>query len=364
MKLNTDDWKEFRLDKIFSIDRGKEAAPNQNEDGDCLLINETDNNNGFTRKVVPTKVFKGNAITVSINFGENVFYQPEDFCASVNIAILKNNDMNEYSGLFLVNILKAENKKYSYGYKTSNERLLNTILKLPILHNDDGTPFIDETHQYSEEGYVPDWKWMEDYIKFLKHKPLTTKNKPEYVSDLKVKEWKEFYFGKLISKIYKAKALNKDDLVEANDIEDGIRYITRTSENNGCELLADINGISEEYIEEGNAISIGDTTATCFYQKNKFITGDHMVVVRTDWLNELVALYIVTILNNERYKYSYGRAFLMDRIKETLIKLPIKHNPDGTPFIDEKHQYSEKGYIPDWQFMEDYMKSLPYGDRI
>ena len=73
---------------LFSIDRGSEAAPNQNEDGWCPLINETESDNGFTRLAEPTEVFPGNAITISINFAENVFYQPEDFCASVNIAIL------------------------------------------------------------------------------------------------------------------------------------------------------------------------------------------------------------------------------------------------------------------------------------
>ena len=73
-----------------------------------------------------------------------------------------------------------------------------------------------------------------------------------------------------------------------------------------------------------------------------------MVVVRADnWLNEKTALYIVTILNNEQFKYSYGRAFLMDRIKDTIIKLPVNENDN-----------------PDWNYMENYIKSLPYGDRL
>ena len=73
-----------------------------------------------------------------------------------------------------------------------------------------------------------------------------------------------------------------------------------------------------------------------------------MVVVRADsWLNKYTGMYIVAILNNERYKYSYGRAFLMDRIENTLVKLPSA--ADGKP---------------DWQFMENYIKSLPYGDRL
>lgn len=175
---------------------------------------------------------------------------------------------------------------------------------------------------------------------------------------LDINNWEEFVFGKLICSIAKAKALNKDDLQIATNAKSGIRYITRTGENNGCEFLAELSSVDSNFIQEGNAITIGDTTATCFYQSEKFITGDHMVVVRADWLNEILSLYIVTILNKEQYKYSYGRAFLMDRIKNTLIKLPILHNEDGTIHIDASKKYSDDGYVPDWKFMEDYIKSL------
>lgn len=160
--------------------------------------------------------------------------------------------------------------------------------------------------------------------------------------NLNIQNWKEFRFGDLISDIYKSKSINKDDLTIAKDDSYSIRYITRTGENNGCELLADVRDVDKKCIEKSNAISIGDTTATCFYQSKDFITGDHMVVVRADqWLNEYTALYIVAVLKNEQYKYSYGRAYLMDRIKDTIIKLPVDTN--------------EK---PDYQFMEDYIKSL------
>lgn len=154
---------------------------------------------------------------------------------------------------------------------------------------------------------------------------------------------KEFRFGDLITDIHKARAINKDDLSPvAEGSEYAIRYITRTGENNGCELLADIREIDSAIIEAGNAITVGDTTATCFYQAEQFITGDHMVVIRADnWLNQNTGLYIVSLLTNEQYKYSYGRAFLMDRIQDTMLKLPA--NADGNP---------------DWQFMENYIKSL------
>jgi len=368
MKLDVQNWKGFLVDKLFTLENGK-ANQGMLEDGDeCFYIGAKKDDNGVMLHCIKDEALmqRGNCIIFICNGQGSVGYanyMDVDFIGTTDIVAGYNENLNSHNGLFIATVLCQERPKYSFGRKWKTH-LRDTVIDLPIQHNPDGTPVIDDTNKYSDEGYLPDWKWMEDYIKSLHHKPLTTKNKAEQVPELKVNEWREFCFGKLISKIYKSKALNKEDLVEAKDNTNGIRYITRTAENNGCELIADSVSVPEEYIQEGNAISIGDTTATCFYQKDRFITGDHMVVVRTDWLNELLALYVVSILNNEQYKYSYGRAFLMDRIKETIIRLPVLINPDGTPVIDDTYKYSEEGYVPDWKFMEDYIKALPYGDRL
>lgn len=173
LELNVKEWKEFKVGDLFTQERGKESSPNQNNTGDIPIVNETDNNNGITRCVTPTKIFNGNAITISINAAENVFYQPNDFCASVNIAILKAPWLNLYNGLFIVSLLKSNNSKYSYGYKTSKDKINNTVLRLPICYevSPDGTktPKTDPTHKYSEEGYVPDFDYMETYIKSLQY---------------------------------------------------------------------------------------------------------------------------------------------------------------------------------------------------
>ncbi len=149
MTLNTTNWKEYKLSDLFKQNRGCEKAPNQNENGLIKCINEIDSNNGFTRMVEPTKIFAGNAITISINFAKNVFYQPDEFCASVNIAIIRNKEINKYNGLFIVSILRKLYEKYSYGYKISKEKINNTIIKLPSVNNE------------------PDWQFMENYIKSL-----------------------------------------------------------------------------------------------------------------------------------------------------------------------------------------------------
>lgn len=129
--------------------------------------------------------------------------------------------------------------------------------------------------------------------------------------NLNVDSWKEFRLGDLFSEMYKAEAHVKGEL-ECYDVplDNTIRFVSRTEMNNGCDCYVLNNGLSG--IEKANAIAIGDTTATCFYQGEDFVCGDHMVICRADWINLHTALFIISILKQEKYKYSYGRAFKME----------------------------------------------------
>lgn len=152
-KIDTSGWKEFRVGDLFAQERGKEKAPKQNEPGDCPLIQETNNNNGFDRMVVPTKIIKGNSITVSINYAQNVFYQAEDFCASVNIAVLRNSHLNRYNSQFVCSVLRNAHQKFDYTSKISKELLNKEMIMLPV----------DKTGQ-------PDWAYMEEYMREMEER--------------------------------------------------------------------------------------------------------------------------------------------------------------------------------------------------
>ena len=71
------------------------------------------------------------------------------------------------------------------------------------------------------------------------------------------------------------------------------------------------------------------------------------VLIRNKKLNKYNGLFICTVLNQDVYKYSYGRARILDKIKQEIIKLPVDKNGN-----------------PDWDYMEKYIKSLPYSDLI
>ena len=69
---------------------------------------------------------------------------------------------------YLILLLNQNIYKYSYGRGVKEKTYMTEILRLPICYEEDGiTPKIDGTRKYSEEGYIPDFKWMENYVKKL-----------------------------------------------------------------------------------------------------------------------------------------------------------------------------------------------------
>lgn len=343
MNLNFLDWKEYYVDNLFHVINGKGITKEELSEhpGDLDVVQSGENNNGVIGKTNIDYCIEKRysfctepCLTIARSGSAGFVSFHDKGCVvgdSAKILLLKNENArtrNVY--LFMLTLLSANRFKYSYGRKVTTPLCRNTIIKIPVKND------------------IPDWRFMEDYIESLKHKPITTHNLKNTISPPQIHSWKEFRFGDLITDIYRSAPINKEEIILSNAIEHSVRYITRTATDNGCEALALRDEISEDIVEKGNAISIGDTTATCFYQEKEFITGDHIVVVRADeWMNKYTALFVLTLLQKEQFKYSYGRAFLMDQIKNTLIKLPINEVGD-----------------PDWKYMEEYIKSLPFGDRI
>ena len=382
MDLNVQNWKEFRLNKVFTLKGGFfNKKPEHSEVGTIPFLASTENNNGVTEyyslndiiswnkvgepdNTLANKLFSANCIAVTVNGSVcNAFYQKTQFTCSHDITqlCLKHHTMNEYIGQFLCTVIMMDKYRWNYGRKPHDVKKFEmSIIKLPIKYNEDNIPVIDENRIYSDEGYIPDWQFMEDYIKSLHHKQITTRVKSDNVKDLDTDNWEEFKVSNLFNRIYKAKAYTKEEVVE---VDKGIHFVSRTDCNNGIDITVD-KDTRYAGLEEANCITIGDTTATVFYQNEKFIAGDHMVVLRADWLNIKRGLFFRTLFAQEGIRYCYGRAYRMDLIKDILLKLPIKRDGNGNPVIDDNRTYSDKGYIPDWQFMEDYINSLPYSDRI
>ena len=202
---------------------------------------------------------------------------------------------------------------------------------------------------------------MKDYIKSLHHKPLVTQNKGTNVSRLNIASWKKFVLGRLF-KVELSKGDIKLDEVDKGDIP----LVSSGESNNGIVGYIDEKGDGKAEIFKGNKITI-DMFGNPFYQEDDFYAVSHgrvNILEPKFELNRPIGLFISSIIKKEQYKFSYGRAVYSAEASNMIIELPVQHNDDGTPCIDVSRTYSNDGYIPDWAWMENYIKSLPYGDRL
>lgn len=366
MNLRTENWKVFYLKNLYEIRMGNGFDKNKMSDEapSVNFVSRISYGNGvdcIVDYVDGIEPFEEGLLTVALggSYLGSCFVQERPFYTGQNVAVMTpvTNEMSHSVNLFISGLVRYESKVkyYAFGRELNSHINRDFSIKLPIQQNVDGTPFVDNACKYSKEGYVPDWKWMEDYIKSLHHKPLTTKNKKDKIPNLLIDDWKEFKVGHVFNCETTSLSI-KDDLSDGN-----VPFISRTAENNGCDGYVEIDC---DKITKGNCLTIGAEGIYSFYQPIDFATGNKVYQLRNENMNPHIALFLATILNLEDYRYSYGRARILSKLKEEIIKLPIQYNEDGTPYMDNTYKYSEEGYVPNWRFMEDYIKSLPYGDRI
>lgn len=365
MELNVQDWEEYRVDKLFSVVLSKGDIKEDDMDcGTVRLVSSGETNNGIVAHIDSSgdgkaEIFNGNVITADMFC--NAYYQNECFYAvshgRVNI-LLPNFEFNSNIGLFISTIINNEKYKYSYGRALYGNVVSSMIINLPTqINKDNNTYVIDENRTYSDEGYIPDWQFMEDYIKSLHHKPITTKVKNDNIPELNIQLWEWFSMGKLFD-IRKGKRLTSADQEEGNN-----NYVGAIDSNNGI-----ANHIGQAPIHEANTISLSynGSVGEAFYQSEPYWATDDVNALysRYKGFNKQIGLFMATVIRQEKYKFSYGRKWTLENMNSTDIKLPIKRDNNGSPIIDDNRTYSDNGYIPDWQYMEDYINSLPYSDRI
>ena len=268
-----------------------------------------------------------------------------DFIGTTDIVAGYNDKLNQYNGLFIATVLCQERPKYSFGRKWKTH-LKDTVIKLP----------------QTNEG-TPDWAYMESYIKALRSKQITTKNTEQGKVSLDIGQWKYFF----LKDICKISMGNKLDYAVMTTENPSVNFVGRSAENEGVMGRVDaITGIAP-YKAGSISVALGGSLGSSYVQTEDFYTSQNVSVLEFDDTVSIHAkLFITTcIMFESRYKYfPFGRE-LNTHIKTDFgFILPIKRDCNGVPVIDETYTYSAEGYIPDWDYMERYMKSLPYSDRI
>lgn len=234
-------------------------------------------------------------------------------------------------------------KEWISAYFNRTEKLGFSILK-NVSENDEWLVEAYMKTDYSALNKNSFQDSIKDYITYRFYNNLTksisTKPKNSREIVFNVKKWKSFTISSLFD-VMGSKTTPKRNLQE---IGNGIYpYITTSSVNNGVE------GFYDFYTEDGNVLVVDSAVkGVCSYQAQKFTASDHVEKLIPKFeLNPYIAMFFITLVNLEGYRYSYGRKFNQIRIKETEIMLPVGKNNE-----------------PDYKFMEDYIKSLQYSDSI
>ncbi len=218
--------------------------------------------------------------------------------------------MNKWQLLYYCMCLSANKYKYSYG-RQANKTLRDLLIPA-------NTP---------------------DYVTNLDIKKPSSKPSNNIKLALNTNKWKCFLY-KDIFDIKKGSRLTK-----YNQILGNIPYISSSSLNNGVDGYIENGHTDENCITFACYGSIGEV----FYQKGKVWVSDNANVFYTKDrdLNIYIAMFLITILRLDKFRFSYGMTGKKKRLEFFKIKLPV--DTQGNP---------------DWQFMEDYIKSLAYSSNL
>lgn len=343
-KFNTSEWKEFPLSKLFYITFGNKFDYNKmTESGNTQIafVSRTASNNGvsgWVEEVEEVKPYPAGCLTVALGGSLGAtFVQPKQFYTGQNVAVLADKKsgekiLNIEEKLFVAMLIKkeCESRFVAFGRELNKHIKKDFTIRLPAL----------------EDNSI-DWIALREISKgVLNEVSVSTANVVSQFSNMS--SWKRFRIGDLFytnekGKLPRGKVHSKDTLQDGSDFF----YVGAKKRDNGIMYRC---GYDEKLLSKGNCIvficngqgSVGYTN----YIDTDFMASGDVALGYNKWLNKYNALFLVTILDKERFKYSFGRKW-GKYLADTEVLLPSTEKSE-----------------PDWQYMEEYIKSLPYGDQI
>lgn len=286
------------------------------------FVSRTEKNNGISAYVEEELDIEINlAHTLSVAVGGSVlstFYQPLPFYTGFHVLVLTpKKEMSVVEMLFYAKCISANKYKYNYG-RQANKTLKNILIpsKIPaVLNNHLASCYKDLLKNISSGSII------KEKIR------------------LEIDKWKHFE----LTKLFKIQGSKTTPLLELEEYGKGkYPYVTTQATDNGIE------GFYDFYSEEGNVLTVDSAVlGYCSYQSLSFSASDHVEKLIPKFkMNKYIAMFLVTILNLEQYRYNYGRKCSQTRMKEISIKLPDKNGN------------------PNFEYMENYIKSLAYSSSI
>jgi hypothetical protein len=318
-----------RVSDIFDFSYGTKLDLNkmeivQKRNNDTVnYISRTSKNNGnsaIVKRIKDINPIKSGAITVSLGgtYVLSSFFHDYEFYTAQNVGILRPKiQLTNLEILFYCQSITANRFRYGAFGREANRTLKDLLIP--------------------SKDSIPNWVNEVDLHQFENSNQAFLKTKPP---EINAKYWKYFEYQNLFD-IKRGKGPRIKDL----DGSGSTPVVTSSDSNNGWTAVTNV-----QPIHDGNTIGVNrnGSIAEAFYQPIPFCSTEDVHIFEPKFkMNKYIGLFISTLIKKEKYRYNYGRKWGITRMKVSKIKLPV-----------------DKFGKPDFEFMEKYIKSLPYSASL
>ena len=342
--IDTKSWAEFKVGDLFEIENGKYVDPKTltSDDNGSPYLTASIFNNGQNTDKYTGEGFKTKPNIISWGKQSPLFSYHTEACYTGQGIYWFEFDKGQNVAHFICTVLQNVGKNYNYQNCLTGAKLKQETIKLPI----------DQTGQ-------PDWDYMEAFMEGINQQAQARLNeykegKLEYTTldtigytPVDTESWAEFKVEKLFELLKTTRKVTKLNFSP----EGKIPAYSSDTRNNG--ILGYIEGEPEYLVDDMNKtfLIFGDHTRSMNIAHESFSVMDNVKVLKPKLeMSDEQLLFIITVWKNSIPNLGYSRHWNV--AKNTNISLPVQ------PTIDPDKTYHPEGYIPDWDYMEAFMKQI------
>lgn len=343
-KMNISNWAEYHLYDLFEIDSGNKFDRSKMDNSNQIInfVGRTGINNGINAVVNyynDVEPYPAGYITLALGGSVgSCFVQEKPFYTSQNVVVLiPKMEMNDNVKKFIATVIYKESTLHYQAFVKELNAHIKTdfVIKLP-----------------TKDGKL-DLEYMDAFYEKQKNISMNNINKiinkiSKSSKQIDISNWKEFKV-KDIFELKNGKGITSYEIYEHPG---ELKAIQSGEENFGC-----IGYIDYDYCKNNNysisdkaCLTVARSGSAGFVgiQKEPCVVGDSAKLLIP--LNEISfhsLVFLRSVLMILKKKYSYNDKVTETKYMNETIKLPADNNGN-----------------PDWNYMETYIKSLPYGNSI
>lgn len=255
--------------------------------------------------------------------------------------IPNNFELNKFTAKYFITCLKkASLDQYDYHAKMNRDEVASLLIELPVLNDKINFDYMEDVIKECEKDYIRQQLFdLDNEIKsYLKVASLDSYKLTEEEKESLTKDYT--FQTKRLENLFTIHSSKKKFNANSIKLDGGCPYVVRTAENNGIKGYTNQN---PDYLNPGNTISLGQDTATMFYQEKPYFTGDKIKIVEplAFVLTDKIALYLISCFNKTLSTFKWGQtSFNEEKLKKILVNVPM---------IDSQI---------DFNYMETYIKAV------